>query len=269
MEEGGVEIVAAFVPNEETTVAVQPGKGALNNPPVSTEFRLGLDAWASDARGDVSATECVTSGTTGIGFVSVQLLGASAWAATGPLDGRDRVDGVEEDGPLVDIGGRLEADQRNTLPIRHQMVLGPRFAPIGRARADRLGRWPPFFSPLAGTVELSMLARLQSIRSASPSRSSSTRCRSHQTPASCQSRRRRQQVIPLPHPISCGRYSHWIPVFNTNTIPVRHARSGIGGRPTFFFGRGFGNNGSTTSHSSSLTRSFAMQHTLHGPGHFC
>lgn len=264
-----MEIVAAFVADEEATVAVEPSESALNDPSVSAEFRLGLDAWASDARRDVPSTQSVATGATGVGFVGVQLRGASAWAAPRLLDGWDRVNGVEEDGPLVDIGGRLEADERDALPIGYQMVLGPRFAPIGGIRADRLGRRPPFLSPFAGTVELSMLARLQSIRSAAPRRSNRARCNSRQTPASCQSRNRRQQVIPLPHPISCGKYSHWIPVFNTKMIPVRHARSGMGGRPDFFFGRGFGSNGATTSHNASLTSRLAMQNSLHGQGHFC
>jgi hypothetical protein len=155
------------------------------------------------------------------------------------------------------------------LAVSPQMVLGPRFAAIGRIGAHGLGRRPPFLSPLAGTVELSMLARLQSIRSASPRRSRSTRCNSHQTPAACQSRRRRQHVIPLPHPISCGRYSHGMPVIKTKMIPVRHARSGMRGRPSFFFGPGFGSNGSTIAHNSSLTSSLAMQNSPHGTGHFC
>lgn len=51
-----MEIVAPFVADEEAAVAVQPGKGALNDPAMSPELRLGLDAWASDTRGDVSAT---------------------------------------------------------------------------------------------------------------------------------------------------------------------------------------------------------------------
>jgi hypothetical protein len=269
MKESVVEIVAAFVADEEASVAVEPGEGALHDPPVPAEFGLGVDARASDARGDVAPPERSASGAAGVGLVGVQLGGASARATAGPLGRRDRVDGVEEDGPLVDIGGRLEADERDALPLGHQMVLGPGLAPIRGVRADRLRRGPPFFSPFAGTVELSMLARLQSSRSAAPRRSSSTRCRPPQTPAACQSRSRRQQVIPLPHPISCGKYSHWIPVFNTNTIPVRQARSGIGGRPGFFFGRGFGNNGATTSHNASLTSGLAMQNTLHGRGHFC
>ncbi len=37
------------------------------------------------------------------------------------------------------------------------------------------------------------------------------------TPASLQSRSRRQQVIPDPKPSSCGRYHHGMPVYSTNS----------------------------------------------------
>jgi len=43
-----------------------------------------------------------------------------------------------------------------------------------------------------------------------------------QIPHSCQSRSRRQQVMPEPHPISCGSISQGIPLRRTNTMPVRH-----------------------------------------------
>ena len=269
MEEGGVEIIAALEANEESAVAMQPGEAAFDNPAVPAELGAGVDAWTSDPRGDVPATQGVASGAAVVGLVGVQLGRPSAWSTSGTSDRRDGVDGIQEHGPLVDVGGRLETDQRDPLSVGHQVVLRPWLAAVGRGRADGLGRRPPFFSPLAGTVELSILARLQSIRSASPRRSSSTRCRSHQTPAACQSRSRRQQVMPLPQPISCGRYSHWIPVFSTNTIPVRHARSGTRGRPAFCFGRGSGINGATTAHNASLTSGLAMQQSLHGRGHFC
>jgi hypothetical protein len=269
MEEGSMKVVAALEANEEATVAVQPGEATFDDPAVAAEFGAGVDARPGDPRRDVSATEGRAARAASVGLVSMQLVRASARPATRALDGWDSIDDVKQDRPLVDIGGGQEADQGDTLSVGYQMVFGPWSATIGRVRANGLGQRPPFFSPLPGTVELSMLARLQSIRSASPKRSSKARCRAHQTPASCQSRSRRQHVIPLPHPISCGRYSHWMPVFNTNTIPVKQARSGTRGRPAFFFGRGFGNNGATTSHNSSLTSVLAMQHTPHGLDHFC
>src|ERR1700722_19039757 len=77
-------------------------------------------------------------------------------------------------------------------------------------------------------------------------------------PALFQSRRRRQQVMPLPHPISFGRYSQGIPVRRTNRIPVSTARSGFGGRPPRGFGRSVGSRGSIRSHSASGTSGLAM-----------
>ena len=49
------------------------------------------------------------------------------------------------------------------------------------------------------------MTRDQSIWSAARSRASSTSCSSSHTPAACQSRMRRQQVMPLPQPTSRGK----------------------------------------------------------------
>ncbi len=75
-------------------------------------------------------------------------------------------------------------------------------------------------------------------------------------PACCQSRSRRQQVMPLPQPISAGRYSHGSPVLSTNRMPVSAARSGTGGRPPFGQGLAGGSNGSIILHKSSGKRGF-------------
>lgn len=69
-----------------------------------------------------------------------------------------------------------------------------------------------------------------------------------------------QQPIPLPQPISCGSSSHGMPVFNTNTIPVRTTRFEIGGRPSFRRGALAGMTGSTIAHNSSLTNCFPIPH---------
>src|SRR5690606_12068172 len=85
--------------------------------------------------------------------------------------------------------------------------------------------------------------------------SSTTRCKRGHTPASCHCRSRRQQVTPDLHPSSWGRSFQMIPLLSTNTIPASAARSGTRGRPVRprLVLRGFGSNGSTSSHSSSLT----------------
>jgi hypothetical protein len=88
-----------------------------------------------------------------------------------------------------------------------------RFEP-GRPRSRGLG---PVFSPplFAGMLEESRLALDQSITSALPRWSSRMRCIRHHTPAFCQSRRRRQQVVPLPPLISLGNIRQGTPLLST------------------------------------------------------
>jgi hypothetical protein len=81
------------------------------------------------------------------------------------------------------------------------------------------------------------------------------RCSRSQIPALCQSRRRRQQVMPLPQPISRGSCSHGMPVESTNRVPVSTARLGMRGRPPVGLGPSAGKRGSITVQSSSPTSS--------------
>ena len=86
------------------------------------------------------------------------------------------------------------------------VALGTRFAPVGRVRPSRSA---PL---LAATLALSSEARDQSSCPAPCRRSSSAWCSAAHTPACCQSRKRRQQLMPEPQPISCSRCSHGSPV---------------------------------------------------------
>ena len=103
-----------------------------------------------------------------------------------------------------------------------------------------------------------MHARLQLIRSAARRPRSNSWCNPSQTPASCQSRRRRQQVMPDPHPFSSRSISHWMPVRSTNRIPVSAARSDIRGLPPRDRGGAGGSSGSMIDQSASETREDAM-----------
>ncbi len=88
--------------------------------------------------------------------------------------------------------------------------------------------------------------------------SSNTWCRATHTPALCQSRRHRQQLMPEPQPISTGSISHGRPDFSTNRMPVRVARFDRRGRPPFGFGAPGGKSGAIATHKSSGTRGLAM-----------
>ena len=65
------------------------------------------------------------------------------------------------------------------------------------------------------------------------SQSSSAKWIKSHTPACCQSRKRRQHVIPDPHPSSCGSICQGMPLRRISKMPMRHARSETRGRPPF------------------------------------
>ncbi len=121
----------------------------------------------------------------------------------------------------------------------------------GRHVADAVSVKDPV---LAGTGAPSSLTRLQSIRAIASSRSSRTRCMPVQTPAFCQSRRRRQQLMPEPQPISAGSISQGRPELRTDRMPVNAARSPMGGRPPFGRGRGGGTSEAISFQRSSVRR---------------
>jgi len=247
-----VDVLATLVADRETTKLVDPGHGALNHPAVATEPLTGLDALAGDADLDPASMQEPTTARDVIRFVRVQLRGTFAGPTTRALDGWNGIDQVLEDDAVVPVRAGDDGCERGTAPIYHNMALRARFAAIRRVGS---GRGAPLF---AGTLALSRHPRSQSIWSASPRRSKSARWSRSQTPASCQSRSRRQQVMPVPQPSSGGNISQGMPLFSTKMMPVKHARSGIRGRPPFGFGNSFGTNGSTIVQSSSLTNGLLM-----------
>jgi hypothetical protein len=147
------------------------------------------------------------------------------------------------------------------------MAFRARFAAIRRVRADGA----PFLrsAPLARTLTESMLARLQSICPSRSNRLNSSWCNLRHTPARCQSRNRRQQVIPLPQPISCGSISQGMPLLRTKRMPVSAARSERHGRPRVLVrAGGGGRSGSINSQSASSTNCRAMRQ-VYPLRHFC
>ncbi len=117
--------------------------------------------------------------------------------------------------------------------------------------------------PKALTCALSITTRLQSILSAWRSSFSNNPCSSFQIPAACQSRSRRQQVIPE-QPKLAGKSSHEMPVLRTYKIPSSATRLGTGGRPPAGPGlSGAGNIGSISSHSSCGNKIRDMADSFH------
>src|SRR5688572_944623 len=142
-----------------------------------------------------------------VGAVADQSLRPAAGAAALAAHGRDRVHQRQQLEDVVVVTGRERERERGASSAADRLVLRAASGAVYRAWTCLLA------PPTARMWELSITARDQSIRSASCNFASSTSCSRRQTPACCHSCNRRQQVIPEPQPISCGRYSHGIPVF--------------------------------------------------------
>jgi hypothetical protein len=189
-------------------------------------------------------------GRTAVGCIALQNLGFDARSSARAGNGRHGDDQVERHSAVVQIGWRRFYDQGQTLGLGQYVALTACFRTIRRIGA---GVRPP---KTARTLALSMTARSRWIAPALPSVVSKKAWSFDHTERRVQSANRRQQVLPLPHPISVGRSCHGIPVFSTNTIPVSAGRWSTRGRPPLGErgGRG-GNNGSICFHNSSDTNS--------------
>ena len=243
-----MDVAPALVAGDEPPEAVDPGEAAFDHPPVSAQLLTGLDAASCDAGRDPTTAASLSAASMVIGLVGVELVWSASRPATLPSDRRDAVEKVLEWDAVVGVGAGQNRGEREAVPVRDQVAF--------RAEPSSIGRvWTRLVAPLlAARDALSMQARLQSIRLAARSRRSNSRCNPSQTPASCQSRRRRQQVMPDRHPISSGSISHWIPVRSTNRIPVSAARSDTRGLPPRGRGGTTGSSGSMIDHRASETR---------------
>jgi hypothetical protein len=162
-------------------------------------------------------------------------------------DGWNRVNERQQLGDVMAMGTGQDDRERHPICVSSNMVLGARSRTI-------YGVWPSFWpAPIARTEDESRITREKSIWPATRNSASSSSCNRSHTPASCQSRKRRQQVTPEPKPISAGRSRQRSPVRNTNKMPLNAARSGTGLRPGYFSRRGFGcgSRGSIRFHNSS------------------
>jgi hypothetical protein len=258
MQESLVNVQPALISDDQSPELIEPCQGALNYPSMPAQPLATLYSSSGNPRSNASLPQVVPASSEIVPFVSMQ----SRWSSpstpsssTQPFRLSDRLDSIydlDKHLAIMNISSGTDYGEGYSFGFDHNMALRARFALICGVRPDTL---PPF---LAATVALSTEARVQSILPASPSLSSSTSWRRFHTPASCHSLRRRQQVLPLPQPISGGRYDQGKPVFSTKMIPVSAARLDTLGRPPFGLAGSEGNSGSITFQSSSVSNGLAM-----------
>lgn len=179
----GPPLVADCQPTE----AAKPGQGAFHDSAMPAQALAAIHPTSGDPALDSAPGQRLTATWNVVSLVRVEL----GWTPPGtaaPLpDRRHRVDQLLKDAAVVDVCARETDDERDTTTIGEEVTLRTGPAPVRRIGTGALA---PLF---AATLALSRQARLQSMAPACPSRSRSTRWSRSQTPASCHSRKRRQQ----------------------------------------------------------------------------
>jgi len=253
-----MDIQPSLISNGQPAEAVEPCERALHNPSVPPQLLAAFDTSPGYAWRDASLAKSLPISFRVVPFVCVQLVRSLAWSTSFASERRNSIHHLLQHRGIRHISTCAFQRQRYSSSADHKMALRAWFSLIRRIWATRLLFCFPFFTPLALTVCESKEALDQSISPSWLRVSSSSLCNFSHTPAFSQSRRRRQQVIPDPQPISWGSISHCKPDLSTNTMPVSAARFGIRGRPPLGLGGSEGNSGSITSHNSSGINAFAM-----------
>jgi len=256
-QESIVNIVTSFIADAKTAILVQPRKSTLNNPPINPQTTAVIGTPLSQNWLDAPLAEFLAVWFAIISPITQHRNRTPERPADLARNSRNLIDQRQQLCDIVTVGAGQSHRQRDPIGVGHHMVLRALLAAIR-------GVWACFGPPKTARTEAeSTTAREKSIWSACRNLLSNTWWILSHTPAFCQSLRRRQQVMPEPQPISCGRSSQAIPVLSTNRMPVRTTRLDKGFRPGYrnlrFF---FGISGSMICHSSSSSIGFAMSSLL-------
>lgn len=247
-----MDVSVSFVTYTEAAELMQPRIGPLDDPAEGAQSASVVGVALGDDRFNSTPSQGLGVRRGMIGPITLNALWTLSRSSALTGNRRNGVHQGKQLSHIVAIRAGNRRGQGNAVRIGKNVMLRPVFPAVRRV-GPRLV--PP---KTARTEELSMTARDQSICFASWSRLSITCRMSCQTPASCQSRSLRQQVIPDPHPISWGKSSQGMPVFNTNRIPLSVWRFGTVGRPPRGCSLGGGRHGSMTAQSSSVSSGLAM-----------
>ncbi len=187
-----MDIQSPFKANAQLAKACKPSVCSLHDPAMFAQLFAALDSTPGNPAGDTALPQVSTAALVVVAFVRVQLCRSLACPPQQASNSWNRIHALLEHHGVVPISTADEEHQRDTSGIYNEVSFGAELASVRGVGAR-------FLAPRGlGTDGPSMLARLQSIWSCSRSRTSIARCNFCQTPLAFQSRKRRQQVIPLP-----------------------------------------------------------------------
>lgn len=253
----------SFVPDAESAKARQPRECAFDDPPVPIPSQQppiligpihahrAIRADQGDPARRQPSPQSVTV-VRSIGNQSPRV--AARRPAAGPGHG-DRGQRRIDERRLAGRGRGDANSQRYTRAVDHHHAL--RALAAARVADGRA----PFF---AGTKVASMNACSHCNRPRASSWLRNVRHSRSQTPSASQSRRRRQQVLPLGYP--SGRSRHRAPVRSTQRIPSTTSRCPTRGRPPLG-ARGLrGRCGAIFAHCASVSRTLRLATSTSGEG---
>lgn len=230
-EKGLMNIRTPFVTNAQAPELMQPTQRALYDPAGFAQAAAMRPAFTSQPVGDVQTLQPAVMGPTAISPIALHQIRSLTRSTCFAGHCWNRQQQRFELPTVMHVGSSDLGAQWNALGIGAKMMFAACFAAVRRI-GPRLK--PP---KTARTLLESTTARDQSRRLARCKRRSNSRWSLSHTPRRCQSRNRRQQVMPLPQPSSCGRSCQAMPLLSTKRMPVSAARSEIGLRPGFLLRR--------------------------------
>lgn len=247
-----MNIITAFITNSQPAKLMQPSKRSLDHPTKNSKAASLFCPAFGQNRIYAQLTQCISMWLAVIGSITLNTIRSLARMTHLACYWRNRLNQRQKLGYIVAVSSCNFHCERDSIGIGDNVMFRPQFPSIRCIRAR-------FRPPKTALTEAeSTIAREKSILSFSRRCLSRMRCILSQTPEFCQSLRRRQQVIPDPHPISFGRYCQGIPVLSTKMIPVRVLRLSTGGLPPLGRGGCLGMTGSMSFHNWSFTSGLAM-----------
>lgn len=253
-----MQIRASFVADAEPLELVQPGEGALDDPAHFSQSGAVCDPASGDHRLDAALPQQTAVLVEVVAPIGIQTTGLVAGTSSQAPNRWDGVQQRQQLGDVMSVSTGERDSKRCAVAVDDQMVFGAGTGTIDGRGTDVI---PPF---RARACDPSTAQSSRPRRSARRSSASRAACRRGQTPASVQSRSRRQAVTPEQPTVSAGTSRQATPVRSTNMTPARAARSGTRSRPGWRRRRSGadGSSGATRSHRSSGTRSARTRNTL-------
>lgn len=242
-----MNVSPTFEANAKTAKVVKPRMSTFDNPAEFAQATAVFCPAPGEHRFDAALAKPLTMRLGIIATVCEDDFGLQKRSAAHAANGWDRGDERQQLGEVGVVRAGQDCADGDAICIDEDVMLGTGSRAIRGVGA----RFSP--APTARTDHESTAAREKSSSPASRNLSSSSWCNLIHTPAFCQSRKRLQQVGPEPNPNLVDRSHQRIPVLNTNRMPFSAARFETGGRPGYFWRRGFGGDskGSISAHSSS------------------